>query len=112
MADEGLARVSGKPADRAKFIVPSLRNVARTAPCMHDSRFATLDKVIDHYDHGIKSSDPLDPNLAKHPSHGGLGLSDEDKQALVAFLKALSDEHLRSPRRDKAHPSGTASRLP
>ncbi len=92
LADEGLARVTGKPADRAKFIVPSLRNVARTAPYMHDGRFATLEEVIDHYDHGIQSSATLDPNLAKHLSHGGLGLSDEDKRALVAFLKALSDE--------------------
>lgn len=92
LADEGLARVTGKPADRAKFIVPSLRNVARTAPYMHDGRFATLEEVIEHYDHGIQSSATLDPNLAKHLSHGGLGLSDEDKKALVAFLKALSDE--------------------
>lgn len=92
LADEGLARVTGKPADRAKFIVPSLRNVARTAPYMHDGRFATLEEVIEHYDRGIQSSATLDPNLAKHLSHGGLGLSDEDKQALVAFLKALSDE--------------------
>ena len=69
-----------------------MRNVARTAPSMHDGRFATLEEVIDHYDHGIQSSATLDPNLAKHLSHGGLGLSDEDKQALVAFLKALSDE--------------------
>ena len=92
LADEGLARVTGKPADRAKFIVPSLRNVARTAPYMHDGRFATLEEVIEHYDHDVQSSATLDPNLAKHLSHGGLGLSDEDKRALVAFLKALSDE--------------------
>jgi cytochrome c peroxidase len=92
LADEGLARITGKPADRAKFIVPSLRNVARTAPYMHDGRFATLEEVIEHYDHGVQSSATLDPNLAKHLSHGGLGLSDEDKRALIAFLKALSDE--------------------
>jgi len=92
LADEGLARVTGKPADRAKFIVPSLRNVARTAPYMHDGRFATLEEVIEYYDHGIQSSTTLDPNLAKHLSQGGLGLSVEDKKALVAFLKALSDE--------------------
>ncbi len=71
LADEGLARVTGKPADRAKFIVPSLRNVARTAPCMDGSRFATLEEVIEHYDHGIKSSATLDPTLAKHLSHAG-----------------------------------------
>ena len=63
--------MTGKQADRAKFIVPSLRNVARTAPSMHDSRFPTLEEGIDHYDHGIESSAKLDPNLAKHLSHGG-----------------------------------------
>jgi cytochrome c peroxidase len=91
LADEGLARVTGKPADRGKFIVPSLRNVARTAPYMHDGRLATLEEVVDHYDHGIQNSGTLDPNLAKHLGHGGLGLTDEDKRALVAFLKTLSD---------------------
>lgn len=48
--------------------------------------------VTVHYDHGIQSGATLDPNLAKHPSHGGLRLSEEDKKALVAFLKARSDE--------------------
>ena len=92
MQDEGLAKVSGKPTDRGRFIVPSLRNVARTAPYMHDGRFATLEEVIEHYDHGVKRSSTLDPNLAKHLRNNGLGLTAEDKAALVAFLKTLSDE--------------------
>jgi hypothetical protein len=65
------------------------------ADSMHskgDGRIVTLEEVIDHYDHGIQSSATLDPHLAKHLSHDGPGLSDKDKQALVAFLKALSDE--------------------
>jgi cytochrome c peroxidase len=82
--------------DRGKFSVPSLRNVARTAPYMHDGRFATLEEVIDHYDHGLHRSSTLDPNLAKHPA-AGLQLSAEDKAALVAFLKTLTDhEFVRS----------------
>lgn len=89
--DVGRSAVTGKPGDKGKFAVPSLRNVAVTAPYMHDGRFATLDEVIEHYATGVKRSATLDPNLAKHPV-AGLPLSDADKQALVAFLKTLTDE--------------------
>lgn len=92
LKDEGLARVTQKPADRGKFMVPSLRNIALTAPYMHDGRFATLEEVIDHYDHGLKRSATLDPNLAKHLRYNGLHLSKADKAALIAFLKTLTDE--------------------
>ena len=87
--DNGLGDVTHKPGDAGKFAVPSLRNVALTAPYMHDGRFNTLEEVIEHYDHGVRHNDTLDPNLAKHPATG-LGLSKDDKAALVAFLKALS----------------------
>lgn len=89
--DEGLAQVTGKTADKGKFMVPSLRNVAVTAPYMHDGRFATLEEVIEHYDHGLRRSSTLDPNLAKHLRYEGLGLSAEDKAALGAFLRTLTD---------------------
>ena len=82
--------VTKNEADRGKFKTPSLRNVALTAPYMHDGRFRTLEEVVDHYDHGVKRTPNLDPNLAKHPD-SGLGLSAADKQALVAFLKTLTD---------------------
>ena len=59
---------------------------------MHDGRFRTLEEVVDHYDHGIRRDANLDPNLAKHPD-AGLGLSVEDRRALVAFLRALTDEY-------------------
>ncbi len=88
--DIGREKVTGKPSDRSKFAVPSLRNVALTAPYMHDGRFKTLDEVIEHYCTGMKRSATLDPNLAKHPD-GGVPLSTSDKQTLVAFLKALTD---------------------
>src|SRR5262249_39659559 len=83
--------VTRKEADRGKFVVPSLRNVAVTAPYMHDGRFATLEQVIEHYVTGVKRSSTLDPNLAKHPD-GGVPLSAEDRKALVAFLNTLTDE--------------------
>jgi cytochrome c peroxidase len=89
--DPGRAQVTGRAADLGKFAVPSLRNIALTAPYMHDGRFQTLDQVIEHYATGVKRSATLDPNLAKHPD-GGLPLTAADKQALVAFLKTLTDE--------------------
>jgi len=73
-----------------RFSTPSLRNVALTAPYMHDGRFSTLEEVIAHYNSGLHRSDDLDPNLAKHPE-GGLGLTKSDEAALVAFLKSLTD---------------------
>ncbi len=87
--DLGLAQSTGKATDRYKFSTPSLRNIALTAPYMHDGRFATLEQVIDHYNSAPNLSETLDPNIAKHPQ--GLGLSDTDKKALIAFLKTLSD---------------------
>lgn len=90
--DEGRYQVTQRKEDRGRFIVPSLRNVALTSPYMHDGRFSTLEEVVDHYDHGLKPSSSLDPNLAKHLPNGGLQLSIADKAALVAFLRTLTDE--------------------
>ncbi len=89
--DSGRMESTKAEFDRNKFKVPSLRNVTLTAPYMHDGRFATLEEVIDHYNGSLHRSATLDPNLAKHPE-AGLGLSAEDKSALVAFLKTLTDE--------------------
>ncbi|HVM48548.1 MAG TPA: MbnP family protein [Candidatus Acidoferrum sp.] len=90
-ADLGRFKVTARAADRGKFATPSLRNVALRAPYMHDGRFRTLEEVVEHYATGVKRSPTLDPNLAKHPD-GGVPLSAADKRALVAFLKALTDE--------------------
>ena len=89
--DLGRMEITKSAADRGKFKVPSLRNVALTAPYMHDGRFATLEEVVEHYNGSLHRSPTLDPNLAKHPE-SGLGLSVEDKAALVAFLKTLTDD--------------------
>jgi cytochrome c peroxidase len=91
MLDIGREKVTGKAADRGKFAVPSLRNIALTAPYMHDGRFRTLEEVVEHYSTGVVRSLTLDPNLAKHPD-GGVPLSASDKRALVAFLNTLTDE--------------------
>jgi len=88
--DPGRAKIAGKSTDGGKFATPSLRNIALTAPYMHDGRFATLEEVVAHYSTGVKRSATLDPNLAKHPE-GGLHLSAADQRALVAFLRTLTD---------------------
>ena len=94
--DLGRYKITHRAGDGGKFAVPSLRNVAVTAPYMHDGRFRTLDEVVEHYCTGMKRSATLDPNLAKHPD-GGLPLSTDDKRALVAFLKTLTDEKYLRP---------------
>lgn len=88
--DLGLEHATGRATDRFRFSTPSLRNVAITAPYMHDGRFATLEEVVDFYSEGVHRSPTLDPNVAKHRGKG-LDLTDEEKAALVAFLKTLTD---------------------
>jgi cytochrome c peroxidase len=82
--DEGRAAVSHAPQDRGKFKTPSLREVARTAPYMHDGSLATLANVVDFYDRGGRAN----PNL--FPTIRPLSLTAEEKHALVKFLEALS----------------------
>lgn len=89
--DIGLMAVTHSEADRGKFKVPSLRNIALTAPYMHDGRFATLEEVVEHYSTGVRRTPMLDPNLAKH-AEGGLQLTAGEKADLVAFLRTLTDE--------------------
>lgn len=88
--DLGLGAVTGDPADNGKFKSPSLRNLAFTAPYMHDGRFATLDDVINHYSEGLKNASTIDP-LMKKVAQGGVQLSAKDKADLKAFLLTLSD---------------------
>ena len=90
--DEGRRKVTMSPADQAKFKVPSLRNIALTAPYMHDGRFSTLEEVIDHYNTGVKQSTTLDELMQFNLQPGGLQLTAQDKADLIAFLKTLTDE--------------------
>ena len=89
-SDLGLGKVTGDPNDNGKFKSPSIRNLAFTAPYMHDGRFATLEEVINHYSEGLKRSATIDP-LMKKVNQGGIHLSTQDKTDLKAFLEALSD---------------------
>lgn len=87
--DMGLGALTGQPQDRAKFKTPTLRNIALTAPYMHDGRFQTLEEVIEHYNSGGHPSPTVDPNM-KYTA-GGLALTAEKKQQLLAFLNTLTD---------------------
>ncbi len=97
ITDLGLGKATGDPADNGKFKSPSLRNLAFTAPYMHDGRFATLEAVIEHYSEGLQNSPTIDP-LMKKVAQGGVQLSTKDKADLKAFLLTLSDhEFINNP---------------
>lgn len=85
-ADSGRARITLLQSDVGKFKVPSLRNIEFTAPYMHDGSLATLEDVIEHYNMGGQA----------HPNKSGLiqplNLTTQEKQDLINFLKALSDQ--------------------
>ncbi len=89
-ADLGRALVTGDPNDNGKFKTPSLRNLAYSAPYMHDGRFQTLDEVIDHYSTGVTISPTIDP-LMELQANGGSNLTGPEKADLKAFLLTLSD---------------------
>ncbi len=91
--DPGLGSVSGRPEDYGLFKVPSLRNVALTAPYMHDGRFATLKEVLDFYSDSLQYSLNINySNLKRiHLELGGMKLSEEEKWDIIAFLKTLTD---------------------
>jgi len=89
--DLGRGAATGDPREFGLFKTPSLRNLAYTAPYMHDGRFETLEEVIDHYSEGLVYSETIDP-LMKAVGDGGVQLTEQDKQDLKAFLLSLSDE--------------------
>lgn len=93
--DLGRFGVTGVAADRGKFRVPTLRNIALTAPYMHDGRFQTLEEVVEHYNEHIdtNTADPilLLSNYTTTGSLGSLKLTATEKRQLVAFLRTLTD---------------------
>jgi len=93
VTDIGRQNVTNNVADKAKFKVTTLRNVELTHPYMHDGRFRTLEQVVDHYN-SVTNSSTLDASFQQQLPNGGLQLSENDKAALVAFLKTLTDENL------------------
>ncbi|MDF4222222.1 cytochrome c peroxidase [Maribacter sp. M208] len=91
ITDLGVGGLTGNNNELGEFKVPSLRNIALTAPYMHDGRFETLAEVIEHYNSGVQDNPNLDNRLTQGNNVRRLNLSDTDKQALVDFLNTLTD---------------------
>lgn len=92
--DAGREDISKQPADKGRFRVVTLRNIALTAPYMHDGRFQTLEAVVDHYSDHIKSSRTLSiflQNNSNTANGAQLDLTAQEKKDLIAFLHMLTD---------------------
>jgi cytochrome c peroxidase len=84
LQDEGRSAVTGKPEDRGAFKTPTLREIARTAPYMHDGSLVSLEDVVEYYDRGGNANPALDSELRP------LKLTAAEKRSLVGLLQALS----------------------
>ena len=85
---------TGELEDAGRFRIPTLRNVAVTAPYMHDGSIAALGEVLDHYVAGGRA-----PNPRQSESIQPLTLREDERRDLIAFLQSLTDEALlRDPR--------------
>jgi len=91
-ADNGAGELD--PERLGEFKIPTLRNIARTAPYMHDGRFASLSDVINHYNNNIADHPNLAQELRDWETDGAiaLGLDEVQVQSLIAFLNTLTDE--------------------
>ena len=93
--DGGLGEITHLPGDMGRFRAATLKNIAITTPYMHDGRMRTLEEVVEHYSSGVKPNPNLSPELRDAQGKPAqLNLSPDDKAALVAFLKTLTDESL------------------
>ena len=91
------------PRDVGRYKIPTLRNIALTAPYMHDGRFTTLEEVLEFYSTGLKWSPTVDPNM-KEVLRGGVQLSDRERRQLIAFLHTLTDSaFITNPRFSNPH---------
>ena len=95
-SDTGLGALTGRATDNGKFKAPSLRNIAKTAPYMHDGRFKTLEEVLDHYNDHIQNNSPnLDPLIIEASNNvrgKSLALTPAEKAKIIKFLQTLTDE--------------------
>lgn len=93
--DQGVGEYWGKPELNGVFKIPGLRNITATAPYMHDGRFGSLEAVIQHYNNGIQPHANLDSLLKDEQGFPKqLQLSEQEVDALLEFLRSLTNEHL------------------
>ncbi len=90
--DSGLANITKKQEDIGKFRIPSLRNVAATAPYYHDGSGATLKEVIENYAQGGSVNNTKNKN--KHELIKGFKISENEKKCLIKFLNTLTDSSI------------------
>ncbi|MCC5945051.1 MAG: cytochrome-c peroxidase [Bernardetiaceae bacterium] len=109
---DGLKAITGMDYDKGKFRAPHLRNIALTAPYMHDGRFATLEQVLDHYNEHIQRSKTLDPLIIEASNEViedfdapiKLHLTEQEKQDIILFLHTLTDsEFITNPAFSNPH---------
>jgi len=99
-ADKGIGGRIGKSELYGVFKIPFLRNIELTAPYMHDGRFETLEEVVDHYSDGVADHPNLSAELRNEDgTPKRLNLNEYDRNALVAYLKTLTDQSLSSDER-------------
>lgn len=109
-ADSGRQAVTGLSLDQGRFRVPTLRNIALTAPYMHDGRLPTLSAVLNHYSDHVQTSPTLSHELVSAQA-GGLGLTASEKTDLLAFLHLLTDtSFVNNPGFTDPHVSGSTSK--
>lgn len=96
--DRGREEITLNPEDRGKFKVPSLRNVAYTAPYMHNGKLVTLEQVLDFYADGVHDTPTLD-TLLKANGTPGFDFTEDEKQKIIAFLHTLTDEKFLTDKR-------------
>jgi cytochrome c peroxidase len=96
--DIGRDSITHQEKDRAKFRVPSLRNIELSSPYMHDGRFNTLKQVLAHYSNGVKNNANLDP-LLRNNGKLGIALRAKQQEQVIAFLKTLTDRDFVNDRR-------------
>jgi cytochrome c peroxidase len=111
LQDEGRAAITGKAYHKGAFKTPTLREVGRRGPYMHDGSLATLEDVIDFYDRGGNKNPYLDENIV--PLH----LTEAEKKALLAFLRtglagSMLDGTIEKPMQSQNTPSRNMGRTP
>lgn len=89
-SDKGYGIITGKQTDMGLFKIPSVRNLAFTAPYMHDGRFKTLDEVLDFYSEGVNQSVNVDSKM-EFAHRGGAHLTCDEKRQIISFLNTLND---------------------
>ena len=93
----GVHAVTGDAADMGKFRPPTLRNIALTAPYMHDGSLRTLDEVLAHYERGGRAASPTGTGGERRPDHARspllrrFTLTPDERADMIAFLESLTD---------------------